>query len=1011
MLGQAFFGLLDSGANRTFINQETWDKLRCIGLRLDTSRQATCRVANDEECECLGIVSAPVRLKNVVKVIDFYVLPRLRHSLVLGIDFWSKMGIVPNIRSGEWHFAKDEPTTPQLNQIQSESDLTPEQKVRLNVVVDDYFRSIPSDVIGCTHCVKHSIVTHSPPIKQRYYPVSPYKQKLIDKELDEMIESGIVERSTSAWSSPVLLVPKKDGTQRFCVDFRKLNSVTEKDAYPLPYISSILSKLGSTRYISSLDIKSAYWQVELDAQSRLYTAFTVPGRGLYQFTRMPYGLSNAPATFQRLVDVVLGPELEPFVFCYLDDIIVVAPDFEKHLEILKEVLDRLSKAGLTLNREKSHFCRPELTYLGYVVNRNGLHVDPGKVQCILDLPTPKNPSDIRRVLGMLSWYRRFVPSYSELVAPLTRLLRKSVKFNWSPQCESAFRGVKEALVSAPILCTPDFSKEFVLQTDASNYGIGAVLTQHYDEREHVICYISRTLSRTEQKFSVTEKECLAVLWSIEKLRGYLDGASFTVITDHHSLLWLDRLKDPQGRLGRWVLRLQQYDYKIIHRKGKDHVVPDALSRLVSSDDSSPLAVNLIQVIDIRDPWYAKMVRLVTQKPLSYPLWRVADGKLYKRVKLDYPALRNDDDYWKLVVPKEYRNSVLLECHDIPTSGHLGTFKTFHRVAQLYYWPSMRADITSYVRSCQVCQRTKPEQKLPAGHMGKPIIPHHPWQILSIDMIGPLPRSNKGHQFIFVVTDVFSKFTLAYPLRRSTAPHICKVLEEQVFLLFGVPQVIKSDNGRQFKSREFTHLLGKYGVKSFFTPNYHPQANNVERVNRVLKTMITAYIKDDQRKWDEHLSALTCAIRTAKHEVTSQTPYFINFGREIYLSGQEHEPKNVELDTPQSSVERPERTAALSELCRKVREKLIINQDVNQSRYNLRRRDVHYKVGDWVWKRKHVLSDAVNYFSSKLAGKYEGPYKVSKRLGYCMYRLEDENGLDKGEWHVKDLKPFIRKNPE
>lgn len=312
----------------------------------------SCTVANNDSCQCLGIVTIPIRLRDTVKLMDLYVVPTLRHSLISGIDFWVNMGIVPDMRRGEWYFSSENLQTPTVNSI--EFNLNNKQQTELDKVVDDYFSKI-GDKKGCTSLVKHKIVTSSPPIKQRYYPVSPFKQKLIDEELDKMLKQGVVEHSKSGWSSPVLLVPKKDGSQRFCVDFRKLNAVTEKDAYPLPYINSILSKLSSAKYLTSLDIESAFWQISLDEDSKQYTAFTVPGRGLYQFTRLPFGLHNSPATFQRLIDTVLGPELEPYVFCYLDDIIVIAPDFDKHIEILAEVFKRLYEAGLTLKREKCFF--------------------------------------------------------------------------------------------------------------------------------------------------------------------------------------------------------------------------------------------------------------------------------------------------------------------------------------------------------------------------------------------------------------------------------------------------------------------------------------------------------------------------------------------------------------------------------------------------------------------------------------------------------------------------------
>lgn len=278
--------------------------------------------------------------------------------------------------------------------------------------------------LECNKLVSHKIEVESEPIKQRPYRVSPAIQQKIDQEIKEMLQNETIEPSTSAWSLPVLLVPKKDGSYRFCIDFRKLNKVTKKDAYPLPFISSMLDKLRDTRYLSSLDIKSAYWQVPVASKSREYTAFSVPGRGLYHFKRTPFGLTNAPATWQRLVDQILGPELKPNVFVYLDDVMVVSNSFERHLEILDTIFKMFFEAGLTLSKEKCMFCKPELRYLGYVVGSNGLHVDPDKINAILTIPTPKTVAEIRRIIGTVSWYRRFIASFSTIIAPLVALLRK-----------------------------------------------------------------------------------------------------------------------------------------------------------------------------------------------------------------------------------------------------------------------------------------------------------------------------------------------------------------------------------------------------------------------------------------------------------------------------------------------------------------------------------------------------------------------------------------------------------
>lgn len=951
--------LLDSGANRIFFGKKGIDLVNSLGLKVNETDDINCTVANSESMKCIGVVTVPICLENKVKIFEIYLVPELRHTLVLGTIFWIQMGIVPDLRKGEWHFSKPDSEI-ELNLIQSANDLTYDQQIRLENVVQNYFESISNVRLGCTTLIEHEIKTNSPPIKSRYYPVSPSMQSIINSEIDNMLELDVIEKSDSGWSSPILMVPKGEGKYRFCVDYRKLNAVTEKNAYPLPYISTILDNLGSARYLSSLDIKSAYWQIPLSHNSRKYTAFTIPGRGLFHFKRLPFGLSNAPATFQALVDKIFGPELEPFLFKYLDDLVIVSKDFETHLKILTEVFKRLKEAGLALNKDKCKFGRDELKFLGYIVNRSGLNTDPEKVSAIVNLPVPRTVRQVKQLLGMVSWYRRFLPDLSTIVAPLTALTKKNVRFKWSPQCEEAFSKIKDALISSPILSCPNFEHPFILQCDASSYGVGAVLSQHYDGKEHVICYLSRALTKGEQNMTVTEKELIAVIWACEKLRCYLENTFFTVITDHHSLIWLNNLKNPTGRLGRWALRLQQFDFEIKHRPGKDNAVPDCLSRFIpetvstSCNELDNVVLNKQKV----DTWYDKMCYKVTENPLKFPNYRVCRDKLYKHVSQKFS---NDLDNWKLVVPKGNRSEIIKKCHDDAlTGGHLGIFKTYQKVLARHIWPGMKTDINKYIRKCHVCAATKPEQLKKAGEMGsKPEI-NRCWQYITTDLLGPYPRSTQGHRFVLVVCDYFSKFCLFFPLRTATATKVTKVMEEQIFLIFGVPEYLKSDNGVQYKSKEFTKLLKDYKVKFLTNPLYCPEKNPTERYNRTFKTMLISYIKDNQKLWDKNLHKLACALRTAKSEITNNTPYFINFGCEMILDGTHYKDdrdRALISKNDQYSKNIVSKSDKLEEIRQFVKKKLNDAHDRSKYTYNLRHRPIQFMKGDFCWKRDYNLSDA------------------------------------------------------
>ncbi|CAB0032497.1 unnamed protein product, partial [Trichogramma brassicae] len=385
------------------------------------------------------------------------------------------------------------------------SELSEEQEAAVRVVVERWLTAEPG-ALGLTRLTEHHIdVQGASPIKHKMRRMTPAMLQVTHDEIAKMLAQGVIEPSASAWSSAPVIVKKADGSNRFCIDYRDLNKVTKKDAYPVQNIDGILDKLRSAKYISTIDLKSAYFQIAMEESSKQYTAFAVPGAGLFQFTRLAYGLTNAPMAFQRLIDAVFGPECEPFVFGYLDDIVIVTETFQEHLRWLEEVLKRLHEAGLTINRKKCEFCRSSVKYLGYVLDGEGLRVDEDKVAPVLSYSAPHDIKSLRRFLGMVGWYSRFIPSDAELKLPLLTLTRKSVEWAWTEEQQNAFEALKQALTQAPVLARPDFTKPFIVQTDASAYAIGGVLTQVFDDGEHPIVYVSRVLAAAERNYTTSEK--------------------------------------------------------------------------------------------------------------------------------------------------------------------------------------------------------------------------------------------------------------------------------------------------------------------------------------------------------------------------------------------------------------------------------------------------------------------------------------------------------------------------
>lgn len=1009
--------LLDSGASQSVIGKSGLDFLSKNKIPFTVMPLSTrVTTADGVDQQVLGEIELSLSVSNITRKIRCIVVPSVTQAIILGMDFGYQFNISLNFSKNSWHI-HSRTAVNNVSVIQSRDELSSEQQNILQNTVDS-FRELVSDTLGRTKLVEHYIDTgDARPFKQRQYLLSPAMQQHLHKEVDDMLRLGVIRPSKSPWSSPILLVKKANGELRACFDGRKLNSVTVKDSYPLPRIDSILNRLRDSRYLSSIDLRKAFWQIPLEASSCEKTAFTVPNKGLFEFVVMPFGLSNSPQTLQRTMERILGPDLlNNQVFVYLDDVIIASPTFEEHIKSLNYVRERLADAGFRISLDKCQFCRPFLSYLGYIVDQQGLRTDPSKITAILDFKSPSTSTEIKRLLGMFSYYRRFIPNFSTVASPITSLLhgtKKGQPIVWTSQAEESFNKLKTLITSAPVLASPDFNQPFFVQTDASNFGLGAVLFQKLDNQEHPIAFASKTLSVAERKYSATEKELLAVIFGIEHFRGYIEGTKFTVITDCSSLTWLHNLREPTGRLSRWCLRLSQFTFEVQHRPGTKNVVPDALSRHFDSnrEPNSVIAVDTdppdLCTIDIEhwkpDDWYLGMIKKVSENPVDYPDFKVENNRLFKHLPSLLPISTNIPD-WKLVVPTDNRADILFRMHDLPTSGHLGIYKTLARISDFYYWPKLRQSVRKYVANCKICAAHKSVNQSRPGLMGAEKDISYPFQAVSMDLVGPLPKSKSGHQHILVVTDYFTKFVMVHPLRKATTKPIIKYLKDHVFYVFGVPEIVICDNGVQFRSKEFTAFMDSLKInKVWYNCKYHPQANPTERVNRVLITALSSFITDNHRTWDEHLSEVSQALRLATHEVTQIPPSFLVFGRHVPVTGDFY---RTDVDENMFSVKEnscwSQELSNLPQIFVDVKKRLHQAYEVNSKHYNLRKRSVTHCVGDIVWKKNQFLSDAGNYFSKKLAPKFSA-CKVIKVISPLVYELSDLDGNPLGRWHVKDLK--------
>ena len=896
--------------------------------------------------------------------------------------------------------------------------------------------SVGDNDLGHTDMVYHKIDTgDAQPVRQPARRLPFHQKEEVRQLLDDMLSRDIVEPSQGPWSSPIVLVKKKDGSTRFCIDFRKVNDLTRKDAQPLPRIDDTLDAMGEACYFSTLDLASGYWQVALDPSDKEKTAFATPF-GLYQFRVMPFGLCNAPATFQRLMEQVLAGLHWSCCLVYLDDIIVFSRSISEHLSKLREVFSRLKQAGLKVKPSKCHLLQKSVHYLGHILSARGVETDPGKIKCIADWPVPTCPRELKQFLGLASYYRRFVKGFAQLASPLYAFTDKR-EWKWSDGCCNAFMELKKRLMTSPVLTLPRFNLDFILDTDASGEGLGAVLSQVIDGREHVIAYASRVLSKTERKYCTTRREMLALVWATHHFRPYLYGRRFTLRTDHNSLRWLHNFKEPEGQVARWLELLSEFDYRVIHRPGAQHLNADSLSRKPCSqcgmfsetnqdqDQICQVAANSIFPVwtsdEIKEMQCADSnLQQVTQWvesdsfPVAFPkqatpqvqaLWNqrkqliLENGTLYRKFKDIlggglHPKLQ-------LVLPTTFVPEVLTSLHNSPVGGHMGTKKTLEKVRSRFYWPGQRKDVEHWCNSCSLCNSRKSPAKACA-----PLQPTDnvcmPMQRIAMDILGPLPETERGNRYILVIGDYFTRWKEAFAMKDMEAVSVAKCLVNEVICRFGVPDSLHTDQGKNFESALVKEICQLLGIRKTRTTPYHPQSDGlVERFNRTLLNMLSIAVMDDEHSWDLHLPTILLAYRTSIHETTGVTPFELMFGRQARV------PDDVIYSLPTPSSSTPGQYASLlkrrlSDAYNRVRLCSKRQQDRQKDFYDRGVRGEPYTIGDLVMLHEPAVPRG---HSRKLHRPWKGPYRVVRVLGPTVYRIQDcTHPRRKKVVHFNRLKP-------
>ena len=736
------------------------------------------------------------------------------------------------------------------------------------------------------------------PLKQPIRPLSPELRLELQTQLRDLLNRKIIRPSKSPWGCAPVFVKKKTGEWRMCVDYRPLNLRMKGDAYPIPLLWDCIQAVAGYRFYTCLDLSWGFWNIPLEESTKELTAIVCP-EGAYEFNVLPFGIKNSPSECQRAVDLAFQGLIMRGVIVYIDDIVIYTNTIDEHLDLFREVFQRCTTLGLSLKITKSTMMKDSVALLGHQVGTKGIQPHHKKVEAVQKARAPRNKQELQSFLGLAGYIRRFVPYYADTTAPLLTLLKKNEPWVWTDQHEAAFQALKVAIGNHVLLSAPDRNgKPYILATDASDVGIGAVLLQQADGDPAILEVASKTLTAAERKWSTHEREAFAIKWGVDHFRDHLRGARFYILTDHSSLQWLGKAQS--GKVLRWSLFLQEYDFTILHVKGEENFIADWLSRSTDDVDEDALIDSISTPIYFLEDGARKYIPS-RESLRGYPSERI------KPEERKFLTLGEGETWYHFrsgipYIPQEYRDNLLYWFHAGPLGGHGGVNRTYRRMKKCVWWLSMHKDILEYISKCVLCQRQN--AKLPSkgfeGILSKP----RPFQLISLDYLF-FSKEDGFSQPIncLVIIDHCTRFMQACYTPDTTAKTTIRYLKDRWLSIFGVPGAVLTDRGPAFRAAEFQkYITDTLGCFMTFSSAYYPQGNGLnESSHRILRSTVNAMVRRsigvhfmDVELFQDSLPTCLMVYNSTPHIAIGTSPFMKMVGMELILPGwqnltQEHEP--------------------------------------------------------------------------------------------------------------------------